>query len=315
MSICVVGGTGFIGRHLCQALHRHCLDAFSTSRAPDHEFLRQYAPSIIGIPLDDRELWSRIAETETVVYLGSSTKPSSSWRAPSDEIERGVGDIARFIRKLLDINPKCHFIYASSGGTIYGPHHQKPITEANAAAPATAYALCKHLAEQVLRFHAAIDNARITILRIANPVGLWQMGGRHGLISALVNAAVHSGEVTIYGDGDNVRDYFDADDLANAIIAVVKSVQKTFQIYNVSSGQGLSDCDAIALVENTLNIKIRCCFRPAREFDLRYSVLDPHRMLETYGWRSETPLAMTVSKMYHRSSLLYEISHATTEIL
>lgn len=296
MSICVVGGTGFIGRHLCQALHRHRLDSFSTSRTPDHEFLKHYSPTVVGVSLDDKTLWHRIAEARAIVYLGSSTKPGSTWRAPSDEIEFGVGGTARFIRRVLDINPDCHIVYASSGGTIYG-NYQRPVNESDAIAPVTSYALCKQLTEQVLRFHATIDRASVTVLRIANPVGYWQIGGRHGLVSALVKAAMTSSEILIYGDGENVRDYFDADDLAEAIIAVVRAPSNSFQILNVSSGQGRSDRDIITLVESTLGKNIRSAYQAAREFDLRYAVLDPSRIFEAYGWRADTPLETTVRKM------------------
>lgn len=297
MSVCVVGGTGFIGRHLCEALHRTGISAVTTSRAPDHAFLNLHAPSIRGISLDDPELWHEIARAQAIVYLGSSTKPGLNWRAPDHEIGIDVASMARFVRRAFDVNPSCHVVYASSGGAIYGGQYNSPIREDKDVFPATAYALGKHLSEQTLRFYTYIDRHHVSVLRIANPVGRWQNGSRHGLVSAAVRASLSADEITIYGEGQNVRDYFDADELAELMVKVALESRGGFRVYNVGSGVGHTELEILALVQETLGQPIKYQFRPARPFDTQYAVICAKKIFCDYGWETSLSLQQTIRKL------------------
>jgi UDP-glucose 4-epimerase len=297
MKLCIVGGTGYLGKHLCQALHSRNIPTVTTSRAPDQEFLRKFAPSVRAVAVDDPLLLQELASSTALIYLGSSSRPGISWRSPTHEIESNLGATARIVRQALDANPSCHIIFASSGGTIYGPGHTCPISESTAEAPATAYGLGKLLAEKTLEFYTRTGRHGVTVLRIANPVGRWQAGSRHGFVSAVVQSALSSKAVTIYGDGQNIRDYIDADELAHLFLQVAETSFGGFRIYNVGSGTGLSEIEVLKSAEEILGRKVAFDVAPARPFDLKYAVLDPTRIIDEFGWRAALDINSIITKL------------------
>jgi UDP-glucose 4-epimerase len=297
MTVCILGGTGFLGRHLCERLHKQGRRAVVTSRAPDQAFITMHAPSVTAIPIDDPRVWGEIATAKVFIYLGGSSLPSTSWRAPTHEIEANVLSAVSVIRRVLDVNPSCHIVYASSGGQIYGPGHARRLDEATQVEPATAYALGKQLVEATLGFFSRTEGAVVTILRIANPVGKWQLGGRHGFVSAAVNAQFTGRPITIHGDGKNERDYFDADELAELLESFATSNHRSAGIYNIGSGRSCTEREVIATIESVTGLPVPYITAPARPFDLRYAVLDASRAAIELGWRSSTPLEDIVVKL------------------
>lgn len=297
MDVVVIGGTGFLGRHLLEYLHKQDISACSVSRSPDHEFLRKYAPSIIGYGIDDPSVWSAISTARAIVYLAGSSRPGSSWSAPGIDIDGSVGPLARFVRRTMDTNASCRFVYASSGGTVYGRSHRRPIAEDSPLSPVTSYALSKQLCENTMEFFGRLGLRSFVILRIANPVGRWQSDGRHGFVSAALRCAVSGVPLTVYGDGNNVRDYFDADELAELFALVCFKDDIPSRVYNIGLGSGSSETDVVRVIEGAVGRKMRVQYEAARPFDLRYAVLDVSRAGLELGWRAKLDLGGIVRKL------------------
>ena len=70
------------------------------------------------------------------------------------------------------------------------------------------------MVEATLNLLSAAEGNSVTILRIANPIGRWQLGRKHGFVTTAVQAGLAGKPLTLFGSGTNVRDYFDADDFA-----------------------------------------------------------------------------------------------------
>jgi UDP-glucose 4-epimerase len=108
--------------------------------------------------------------------------------------------------------------------------------------------------------------------------------------------AINSGTpLPIYGDGTAVRDYLDADDLAEAIITVARSDPKA-GLWNVGSGVGHSVLDIIDMVEEVTGKRPRIEFRPNRGIDVPHAVLDPSKIFQDFGWKATTPLLLSLKK-------------------
>jgi len=295
-----MGAGGFIGLHVGEQAIVDEVNLDLYSRKGGHTFLRSIFPSTNILCSESSEFFDRAREYSGVIYL-SSNLGSTSEQTVSGAIADSFRETAFFFEQLAARNPNCHVVFASSGGTVYGQGHSHPIPESTAVNPTTPYAFGKVLTEETLRFLSTVHGLPVTVLRIANPVGYWQLRGRHGFISAAIRCGLSGEELTVFGDGSNARDYFDVDDLAALMLRIgTTSSPRTFQITNVGSGVGSSETDVIRAVEDALNAKINIKFSSARQSDLKYAVLDPRLTERTHGWRSCKSLNEIITKAWKR---------------
>ncbi len=295
--ILILGGTGFLARHLCVRLHERAIRAATVSFNPSLSFLREWAPSVRGIELGSADARAAFSEADVVIHLAHRSRPSSNRDAPHIEVESSVADSVRLFQQIFDANPSCHLVYASSGGQIYGHGHTRPIPETAPSAPTTPYSLGKQMIEEAIAYFARVSGASTTILRIANPVGRWQLDRAHGLVAAAIRAARSGEHLTVFGDGLNVRDYFDVDDLAQLLTNFAESTRRASGVFNIGSGRALTERDVIHLVQSIIGRAVPFKHAEARPFDLRYAVLDVSKARRDLGWAPSTPLEQTVRNL------------------
>lgn len=298
----LVGGTGFLGRHIAETLAIARLPGVCLSRTPDLRFVESLRGGVTAVVAGSSAAADALAAAGMVIYLANQSRPGSNFHEPGRDIETNVTATANFFQQLLDVNPGCRAIFVSSGGQIYGRGHRQPIPETCPIAPPTPYALGKALTETMLQYYVRERGANITILRLANPVGHWQMMYRHGLVAAAVRAAKNDGELTIFGDGQNVRDYFDARDFAQLVVNLYKQDKTTTGVFNIGSGIGRTECDVIRLVQETLGEEVRYRCAPARPFDLSYAVLDSSAARQALPWEPQISLSDTIVALAEHSA-------------
>src|SRR5262245_20284105 len=109
------------------------------------------------------------------------------------------------------------FIFASSGGTIYGECETRPAREDDPAQPASPYGFSKAAAETYIRFFSDFYRLPFTILRYANVYGPRQdPHGEAGVVSIFIGKLLAGKPVTIFGDGRQERDYVYVGDVVEA---------------------------------------------------------------------------------------------------
>ena len=291
------GGTGFIGRHICEGATRQDVDLGVISRSPKMDFLNRLSGKVSVGRVGGADAEDLLQRAKTVVYLANTTKPSSIFKTVTDIVTDDLRAVTGFMEKLHTINPKCRFIYLSSGGQIYGPDYRSLLLENNALNPVTPYALSKLLNENTLNYFQSTHQGSITILRLANPIGHWQVGTSHGLVSAAITAAIAGNTLTIYGKGENARDYFDVDDFSDFICRLHEAGNIPSGTFNIGSQIANTEQDVISVIEKTLNVSLNVNFEPAREFDFPYAVLDSSKAKKELGWQAITPLKDSIKKI------------------
>lgn len=294
--ITLIGGTGFLGRHVCQALDARGGPARTLSRTPDTAFLRQCAPRVEPIVIDTDAACDALRDASTIVFMAHASKPATFQDAPEVEVRENVERVARLLKHVDPISLK-RFVYFSSGGQIYGRQPARPIPESVPPAPVTAYGMGKQLVEDLLAFKFRESECGLTILRLANPVGRHQTGQGHGLVSAAIGAALSGSELKIFGEGRNVRDYFDADDFAAFLAKSLSEDTLQDGAFNIGAGVGRTELDIIAAVEQRLGARLNVTYAPARSFDLPYSVLNTEKAVKALGWSAKTSIEMTIDKL------------------
>lgn len=171
-------------------------------------------------------------------------------------------DLYRALNRYMARYPRTHVIFTSSAA-VYG-ESSKPVTEEAVTNPLNLYGESKLNGEFYLRGYR-----RYTILRLANVYGT---GGK-GVIDLF-----RAGCNKIYGDGSQIRDYISVDKVVRVIRQAIKHPKRYQGTFNVSTGIGISTKDIFILYGHGTPIHLK-----KRKGDVRYSVLDNHKLRNIHG--------------------------------
>lgn len=302
--IVLIGGTGFLGKHLCELLHKNEVPAVTFSRSPDQDFLREYAPSIQGYSIVDgieefhKDVFSKAT---SIVYLASQSFPGVDSYDVSNELYGNIADVISVLSSAVSVNPKIDIKYLSSGGTVYGPKFTVPIAENAATNPITPYAFGKISVENYIRYLANTSGCTYTIFRVSNPVGRWHKNPEQGFIGASLKRLATGEPICLFGDGSVVRDYVDADEVAESILMSLQNAQASKnKTWNVGSGEGHSLAELISIIEKITESKIEVNRLPHRNVDLPYNVLDCSLIKRELGWSANKNIDCIIKDVWER---------------
>lgn len=297
--IAIWGANGFIGRHITFRL------------AKLKEDTRLFARDFDNFPFDlpeSAQTFARdfaraegyindMADCRVAVLLVSASHPRAALDDPALEQERQVAPYRDFFAALKGRKSALdHIVYLSSGGAVYGVTENAPVAEDHSLSPVNPYGRAKQEIERLITEHAKNARWTYTILRPANPVGVWS-GGR-GLVAAALQAANDEKPLTVWGDGGTVRDYFDVRELAQAVKLVMEVPETRNKIYNIGSGKGYTVNEVIDIVKQVTGRDIPVQYGPAHGGDVPYNVLDCGRIKKDAGWTSERGLEVIVREMW-----------------
>ena len=278
-NILILGGNGFIGSNLARTLNSHpeyavtSFDRVEPSvRCPGVEYL-------MGDFFDDRQLLPLAERYDVVYHCVSTITPGNS----NTEYMRGyAGDLLQSVR-LCDAIQRAgnRLIFLSSGGTVYGRQAKMPVPEDAPCQPINHYGTIKHCIESIMRSFRLQQNARMIIARLSNPYGPGQDFRKGvGVIDAVIRNALNRTPMTVWGDGEVIRDYLYIDD-ACGMLAALADYEGPEEVFNLSSGEGHSVNEIIRFVKGRYP-DLEVVYTPARSVDLKEIVLDNTRIRKVY---------------------------------
>lgn len=289
--ILVTGGAGFIGSHVVPALlaKGDCevvvLDNLSTGR-------RSHIPGEARFQLMDirsRELWDFMAREkfQTVVHLAAQTLVPYSMEHPEADEDLNVTGIVHVLEGCRKTGVE-QFIFSSSAA-IYGDNQNLPLKETEIPAPTSFYGLSKVVGEDYIRMYSRCFGLKHIIFRFANVYGERQgETGEGGVISVFARKIAQGEPVTIFGDGNQTRDFVYAGDLARAIAAGIG--YKGCATLNVSTNKEVSLNQLITILEKILGRSMDVQHGPVRPGDIYASVLSHQALVDTLGMKEYTDL-------------------------
>jgi len=276
----VLGGDGFIGRHLAARLARAGDDVIVAGRSLNASSFEAPHPSIRAICLDlaSADWPGLVAGADFIHHCAWASIPQSANADPLADLTAHVEPTLRLFEAMRR-NPGKQLIFLSSGGTVYGRLEAKPASERDELRPASLYAAGKLAVESYCRAYHAMGVLDASIVRLSNPYGVGQDIKRNqGLISAFVYKALAGEPLTIWGDGSAVRDFLHISDVSDALARLtrISGAQRTDDplVVNIGSGVGISINQVVQHLETALCLKLEVAYGPGRSFDLPFNVLD-----------------------------------------
>ena len=287
----VLGGNGFIGSHLADQLANSghevtVFDRFS-------EKVNFSNPSIVqmkGDFFDDEQLTNALQNQDYVFHFLSTSNPYLAESQPASDIEYSITRTVQLLEFCALTKPK-KFIYASSGGAIYGETTAAtPLSEESLPLPISPYAIGKLAVEHYLQFFRKVHGLNSMSLRISNPYGSRQRTGKsQGLIPITLERVLSGQPVIKYGDGSMKRDYIFVDDLVR-MIEKVGIGDNNYNLYNLGSGQSYSVNEVFQTVQNIVSEPIQIMEEPQPSSFVQNVSLDISRYSSEFGQMELTSL-------------------------
>ncbi|MGR3540104.1 MAG: NAD-dependent epimerase/dehydratase family protein [Hasllibacter sp.] len=281
--ILVIGGGGFIGRHVVDTLRAdgHGVTVLDIVNPPPGDA----GGGWITGPISDLTLVAAAAEgCGGVVFLANASLPGSSQADLAREVE---GHVAA----TLEVAETCEaagvgrFVFASSGGTVYGRDPPEGgLSEDAPCLPLSGYGVSKLAIEHYLRVLGRRGAMRTLSLRLANPYGEGQRALRaQGVVAAAMQHAVEGTVMPIWGDGGVERDFVHIRDVARAFAAAL-AYEGGESVVNIGSGRAASVNEVVAAVRRHTGRPLKVEYRAHRSVDVRRSLLRIDRARRELGW-------------------------------
>lgn len=286
--IVVTGGSGFIGRAVVAEIHRRGLPATNVDVAQPRE---PSAAEWLRLDIRDPALAEALGRVRPHAVIHLAARPTVTAYGPGAiEAESiNVGGTVRVLEACRQAGVP-RFVLASSAA-VYGDAGAEPLPEARPPAPRSAYGASKVAAEAYAWAYARSAGLGVVVLRPATVYGPWQRPTLEGAACAAFADALAGGrQGTIFGDGEQSRDYVYVDDVARAFVDAATTVAAQSGTYNAGSGRSVTIRALYAAIAQAAGQEDAPAFGPQRPGDIRHSVLDPSRAARELGWRAETAL-------------------------
>jgi UDP-glucose 4-epimerase len=303
MKVLVTGGCGFIGSHVVDNFiaGNHdvvIIDDLSTGKMENkNNGARLHVASICDDAIE--EIFKN-ERPDIINHHAAQISVPLSTKIPLFDAEVNIKGTIR----LLELSKKYgvkKFIFASTGGAIYGDADKVPTAEDYVPEPASPYAISKFSSEKYIRYYYGQYGLNYTVLRYSNVYGPRQIPhGEAGVVSIFTESLLAGEHPTLYHFAEEekgmVRDYCYVKDIARA--SLIAAEKGNIGIYNIGTGKGTYTLD---LYRNTIEalrkkgVSIPEAFNEPRRGavragEIRVSTLDVSRAKEKLGWEPQYSL-------------------------
>ncbi len=293
MKILVTGGVGFIGSNVVDAYVEagHEVAVVDNLTTGKRENLNSQA-KFYEVDIRDRDRLAQVVSEFSPEVINHHAAQIDVRKSVEDPVYNAqVNELGTL--NLLDAAVKAKakkIIFSSTGGALYGEVEKKSGADENhPQEPISPYAITKRSAEMYLLAYKENHGLKYTILRYGNVYGPRQDPlGEAGVVAIFCGKMLKGEQPTIYGDGNQLRDYIYVGDVAGLNLCVLDKGDN--QIFNVGSGKGTSVNELFATLENITKFEKEACYAPPRTGELFRSVLNSKKIRKELGWKVKTSI-------------------------
>lgn len=297
MKILVTGGAGFIASQIADALIEQghqvvILDDLSTG------FEKNINPKakFVKVNICDKNLY-KLFESEkfdVVNHHAAQMDVRKSVRDPEFDATTNILGTINLLQNSVKYGVN-KFMFASTGGAIYGEQDYFPADERHATQPKSPYGISKLAVEKYLYFYHSEHKLNYTVLRYANIYGPRQNPtGEAGVIAIFTTKLLKGEQPVINGHGNQTRDYVFVGDVVKANLVTLKDVAS--DIYNVGTGIETDVNQLFNYLNNITGANKEEKHGPQAPGEQLRSVISSDKLFNKFGWKPSTTLQEGLSK-------------------
>ena len=302
----VTGASGKIGKDLIPKLVDSGFLVYALSSR--NSFISEtdviHIPHVWGNPLSHP-----LPEVEVIFHLAGQTSAYSAQKNVKGDIQSNLLSMISIIEGTADFSAPPIFIFAGSM-TEYGMCDLPVINESVPVAPETFYDVAKLACEMYLQqYESEGIIQKVVTLRLSNIFGSYSLSpnGDRGFLDKSISKALSGQNLTVYGDGNYIRDYLHISDASNAFIYAFKeSANLHRSFYNIGTGVGTSVIRSLELIideakkftESSSQIEYMDFPNSAYSVEKRNSVADSKSFSKATGWFPMFTLETGISKAF-----------------
>lgn len=297
--VLVTGGAGFIGstlvdRLIAEGYEVAVVDNLVSGRRENLAQAQESGKlSFHQVDITDPALL-QIVESEaphTIFHLAAQIDVRKSVEDPIFDSEINVVGTVR-IAEAARVAGTQRIVFTSSGGSIYGPTDDIPVSDSRPVNPLSPYAAGKVAGEIYLEMFAQLYGISWAAVAPANVYGPRQNPhGEAGVVAIFSERLLAGTPTRVFGDGGNTRDYVFVDDVVDAFFRAATTEQAAGLRFNIGTGVETSDRRLHTLVAETIGVADNPDFAPPRLGDVARSALDASRAREVLGWAPGVDIA------------------------
>jgi nucleoside-diphosphate-sugar epimerase len=285
----ITGGAGFIGSNIVRRLlsdgyEMRVLDNFATG---SRENLKGLDVELIEGDLTSYHMVQRAVKgAEYVLHQGALPSVPRSVRDPIATVNVNVMGTLNILTAAHEAGVK-RVIYASSS-SVYGDTSKLPKEESMLPQPKSPYAASKLAGEHLCRVFYETYGLETIILRYFNVFGPMQNPHSEyaAVIPKFITAALKGDPVTIFGDGQQLRDFTFVENVVQANLAAVAASKEALgQVFNIACGESFSLLQLLEILENILGKEIQTMFKEPQPGDVKHSLADIIRARQLLGYQ------------------------------
>lgn len=292
--VLVTGGAGFIGSHLVDLLvlegvgHLTVIDNFFLGNLANLDNARRWLPQLRVLSIDAsdglamRESFAQLGPVDVVFDLAVVPLPTSLERPQFcfDTNVRITSGLCELLREGL-FETLVHF----SSSEAYGSARSVPMGEEHPLDPITPYAASKAASDHLVRTYAATFGVDALVVRPFNNYGPRQNDRQYaGVIPTMLKCAFGGGTFTIFGDGQQTRDYIFVTETVRAALSLYECSNARGEVVNIGSGLEISIRDIKAKIERILGWTIPTEHKEPRPGDVRRHCADVSLLKSLIGF-------------------------------
>ena len=252
--VMITGGLGFLGSNLAQTLVDlgarvllvdPLLPLYGGNRFNIAAIADRVQVNIADIR--DAGAMNELVKGQEVIYhIGNQTSHVDSMTDPLLDVDINCRGNIIFLEACRQFAPEAKIVYAGTRGQ-YGRPQYVPVDEQHPSNPTDIYGINKHAGEQYLFTYGRVHGMPTTSLRINNSYGVrHQMKhGKYGILNWFIRLAMDRRPITVYGTGEQLRDYNYVDDVTDAFLRVAASEQTNGEAYNLGSNERVKFIDLV----------------------------------------------------------------------